>query len=206
VNIIRAALFALAFLFGAAGPSHAAAEDYAGADAGILIYSAGSIAMPLSFQFPYKRIALPSSEPVSDWRGQIESRTGGFSRLRVSNAEYDGRETGRVFIRRLPPGEYEIDDFRFAGTRRFSSRQPFSIRFTIRPGQATYIGNFARAPSLGTPLQRTLGAVGFFVISDKSERDIALARARVPDLPQVTVSVTDVSTFGHPMLLTGEPR
>lgn len=207
MTIIRATAFLLAFLFVAIGRGPAAAaEDYSGDDAGYLIYSAGSIAMPLAFQFPYKRVAGPSGEPASDWSGQIESRTGGFSRLRVSNAEYSGRETGRVFVRRLPPGEYEIDDFRFAGTRRFSSRRPFSIRFTIRPGQATYIGNFARAPSLGTPLQRTLGAVGFFVISDKSERDIALARARIPDLPPVTISVTDVSALGHSMLLTSEPQ
>jgi hypothetical protein len=196
MKIVRKIAAFAAMLFAlAAGPA-AASEDYQGADGGFLVYSAGSIAMPLSFQFPYRRVALASGAPASDWRGQIASRTGGFARLRVSGADYAGRETGRVHVRRLPPGDYEISDFRFAGTSQFSSRRRFSIRFAIRPGGATYIGNFARAPSLGTPLQRTLGAVGFFVISDKSERD---------NLPTVTVSVTDVSALGHPMLLPREP-
>jgi hypothetical protein len=201
-----ALLVAFALSFALHAPAAAADEDYGGADAGILIYSAGSIAMPLAFEFRYRRIGLPAGAAASDWSGRIESRTGGFSRAHVSGAEYSGRETGRVFVRRLPPGNYEVHGFRFAGTRQFRSRRPFSIPFTIRPGQATYIGNFARAPSLGTPLQRTLGAVGFFVISDRSERDVALARGRFPELPPVTVEVTDVTAFGHTMLLAREPQ
>jgi len=86
------------------------------------------------------------------------------------------------------------------------SARPFSIPFTIRPGEATYIGNFARAPSLGTSLGPVLGAAGFFVISDKSERDLAIARQRRPGLPPVTVTVTNVSTWGHAMLRVDEPQ
>lgn len=68
------------------------------------------------------------------------------------------------------------------------------------PAEATYIGNFARAPSLGTSLEPQLGAVGYFVVSDQSERDLAIARARDLAMPAVRVEVADVSNLGHPML------
>jgi hypothetical protein len=189
--------------------ARAADRDYQGADGGLLIYSAGSIAIPINFAFRYKRIRTPAGAAISDWGGTIGCGCVGFFSARAG--DYSGRETGKVHIRRVPPGDYEVFDFGFGGwtpggSVSWSSRTRFSIPFAIRPGEATYIGNFARAPSLGTPLRATLGAVGFFVISDKSERDLAIARRRRPDLPPVAVAVTDVSSFGHPMLRVDEPQ
>jgi hypothetical protein len=51
-----------------------------------------------------------------------------------------------------------------------------------------------------------LGAQGYFVIADKSDRDLAIARQRRPELPAATVAVTDVSAWGHPMLRADEAR
>jgi hypothetical protein len=128
----------------------------------------------------------------------------GFFSPRPNDLDYQGREAGRVITRELPPGAYEIHDFGFRGTLivagvEWSSASPFSIPFTIKPGEATYLGNIARAPSLGTPLERELGAVGYFVISDQSERDLPLARAKTPTLPPVRMDVPDVTALGHPM-------
>ncbi len=172
---------------------------------GALIYSVGSVDIAMNFEFGFQRTATSSGEEVNDNRGAMICRCVGFFSPRPSNLDYYGREAGRVFVRSLPPGRYEIYDFGFSGTIivagvEWSSATPFSIPFTINPGEATYIGNFARAPSLGTRLEPQLGAVGYFVISDQSERDLAIARARDVALPPVRVDVTDVSNLGHPML------
>ncbi|MDX2236974.1 MAG: hypothetical protein NW203_05375 [Hyphomonadaceae bacterium] len=172
---------------------------------GALVYSVGSFDIAMNFSFGYRRTATSSGEAVDDARGTMVCRCVGFFRPRPRDLDYDGREAGRVIVQSLPPGRYEIDDFGFTGTLIiagvvWSSATPFSIPFTIHPGEATYIGNFARAPSLGTPLEPQLGAVGYFVVSDQSARDLPIARAKVADLPEVRVEVTDVSNLGHPML------
>ena len=51
-----------------------------------------------------------------------------------------------------------------------------------------YIGRFARAPSLGTPLEGELGAAGFFVISDQAATDLEIARRQRLD-PQLRSEV-----------------
>lgn len=172
---------------------------------GTLIYSVGSVDIAMNFEFGFQRTATLAGEAVADNRGAMVCRCVGFFRPRPNNLDYYGREAGRVFVQSLPAGRYEIHDFGFRGTLivagvEWSSAIPFAIPFTINPGEATYIGNFARAPSLGTSLESQLGAVGYFVVSDQSERDLAIARARNAALPAVRVEVTDVSSLGHPML------
>ena len=188
----------------------AADRDYYGPDGGLLVYSAGSITGPMNFAFRYRRVSDAAGAATLDWGGTIGCGCVGLIRAQAGGSDYSGRETGKVHIRRLPPGDYEVFNFGFGGSIgasvvTTSSARPFSIPFTIRSGEAVYIGNFARAPSLGTPLRPTLGARGFFVISNKSERDLAIARQRRPDLPNVTIAVTDVSAWGHPMLRVDEP-
>lgn len=177
---------------------------------GVLVYSVSTLDIAMNFTFRYRRDALPSGERAADQQGVIECRCVGFWSARMPDPDFTGRETGKVVIRRLPAGDYSIFDFGFGGSiagmsTRYSSGEPFSIPFRIRPGEVTYIGNFARAPSLGTPLERQLGAAGFFVISDKSERDLAIARRKDASIMDVSEQVTDVSAFGHPALRTVEP-
>lgn len=191
----------------AVGPG-ARAADYNGPDGGYLVYSVGSIAIPMNFAFRYRGLA-PAPGSSRAWTGMIGCGCVGAFGAR-SDFDFTGRESGKVKIERLPPGDYEIHDFGFGGSlgssvTGFSSGRPFVIPFTIRAGQATYIGSFARAPSLGTSLQPVLGAAGFFVVSDRGERDLAIARQRRPDLPVVTMAVADVSALGHPALRSSEP-
>lgn len=190
-----------AILLAITAPAQAA--DYEGPDGGYLVWSAGSLAIPMNFTFHYRGLA---SAPGArrPWTGTIGCGCVGTWGPR-RDFDYTGVENGKVRIERLPPGDYEIHDFGFGGflagtVTSYSSGRPFVIPFTIRPGQTTYIGGFARAVSLGTALEPTLGATGYFVISDQSARDLPIALARRPDLPAAMVSVADVSAFGHPAL------
>lgn len=210
IRMIRALLLGLlASAVMSLSATSAAAANYEAPDDGQVIFSVGTLHIAMNFTFRYRSVGpvLGRSRPLS---GVIECRCIGFFSARMANPDYTGRETGKVVMHHLPPGDYEIHDFGFGGSlgstmTSFSSGQPFVTPFTIRPGEATYIGNFARAPSLGTPLEPVLGATGFFVISDQSERDLPIARLRFADFVEPAVSVTDVSVFIHPALRSSEP-
>lgn len=186
-------------------------QDYREADAGCLIYSVGTIKIGMRFTFPYGRIKSQNNQLVKDWSGKIEPKVGGAIYLKIKNPDFSGGETGHVVIRCLPPGEYEVGSFSFSGSvpgiggYTWSPAEPFSLPFSIRSGEATYIGSFMRAPSLGTSLQPVLGAAGFFVIADRSERDLPIATGRIPTAMKVITEVTDVSVFGNPALRVNEP-
>lgn len=187
-----------------------AAADYNGPDGGWLIYSAGAIEVGGPVTFHFKRVARPDGTRVSDTQRAIHCRCVGFWRGKPSDADYDGREVGKVIARRLPPGRYEVYNYYFSGSgpaaTSTTSKKKFAIPFEIRAGETTYIGNFARANTYRTTLMKTLGTSSFFVISDKSERDVAIARKRNPHLPPVRNEVFDVSTLDHPRLHAKEPE
>lgn len=200
--LLRAVVFVLVALFALSGVARA---QVGGEAPGMLVYSVGSVDIAMSFRFEYRRTATSSGEAVTDNRGAMICDCVGFFNPRPNNLDYRGREAGRVFVRTLPPGRYEIYDFGFRGTIvvanvEWSSATPLAVPFTINPGQTTYIGNFARAPSLGSRLEPELGAVGYFVVSDQSERDLPIARVKEPALLPVHIEVTDVSGLGHPMI------
>ena len=202
-SILSRVALACAFVLSLSA-SGATVLDYNGADAGVLVYSSGTIEIPMNVTFNFRRIALPTGEKVKDWEGAIGCRCVGF-RGAISDADYTGRETGRVITRNLPPGRYEIYNFMFSGAyRTTSSAKRFSIPFEIKAGEATYIGNFARAASLGTVLQPALGANGYYIISDKSDRDLPIAQARNKNLPPVRKEVIDVAELDHPAIRATE--
>ena len=91
------------------------------------------------------------------------------------------------------------------GSVRWSPAKPFALPFSIRSGEATYIGSFMRAPSLGTRLQPILGAAGYFLVADQAGRDLPIAATRLPAGIVPKVEVTDVSQFGSQALRTAQP-
>ena len=183
-----------------------AAPEYTAADGGYLVYSVGTIRIGMDFTFPYSRSALSDGTSVDDWKGEIEPTTGGAWTLKIKNPDFSGFETGRVVIRRLPPGHYVITDFGFGGSSplggsyAWSSGKPFTMDFDIRPGRATYIGSFMRSPTPKPELRAQLGYAGYFLIADRSERDIPIARFKLATLPDIDVQVTDVEKFGSAAL------
>ncbi len=204
-----ALLAALVALPAAAGAKD---KDHAGADAGYLIYSVGNVGtVGLDFSFTYRQIATADGPPGKTWKGTIEPRLGGAIYLKVKAPDFTGPEIGHVVIRRLPPGRYEVQRFDFGGhlpgvgTFAWRPTRPFAMPFVIRSGEATYIGSFMRAVSLGTPLEPVLGAAGFFVVADRSERDLPIARGRLGAATKVASEVADVSAFESAILRTAAP-
>jgi len=209
--IIRSLLVLLTALFATPALAAKAPVEYAGADGGYVAYAVGTITLGMHFDFPYRRVAQADGTPVNDWKGTIEPKLGGAIYLKIKNPDFTGRETGQIVVRRLPPGDYLIENFAFYGSSPlgasydWSAAKPFAIRFNVQPGKATYIGSFMRAPSLGTSLAPQLGAVGFFVVADRSERDLPIIRTRLPLAADLLSQVTDVEPIGNALLRSREP-
>lgn len=199
----------LAFSFFVASAAGAAAPaEYAGKDGGYLVYSVGTLDdVPFRFSFPYQALTLSNGQDPAAWEGSIAPRLTGAFKLKIKNPDYVGSETGHVYIRKLPPGSYQVGQFDFSTTNifsgwsyQYSSAAPFALPFTIEPGKATYIGRFMRAYGGGKSLASQLNPLSYFIVADRSESDMALAKNRLPVSISFDVHVTDVSKFGSPML------
>ena len=188
-------------------------QEYEGENAGYLVYSVGTIDdTPYRFSFSYRPTILTTNTKGVAWAGQIEPRLSGAFKLKVKNPDYTGNETGHVIVRRLPPGKYEVFDFDFAthalysGTSYYySSGVPFSLPFTIRRGEATYVGRFMRWYDGGKSIGSAMRAIGPFIVADRSSTDFSIAKGRFPMGVPFKIEVTDVSKFRSPVLLTKKP-
>ena len=79
-----------------------------------------------------------------------------------------------------------IDIFLNAGTvtKNFGSKQNFSIPFTVKPGKVSYLGNYQANGIWGENMfGMSLAAGAVFVVSNRSESEVALARNKEPKLP-----------------------
>lgn len=181
-------------------------RGYKGQDAGVLIFSAGAIGAPLDVDFYYRKLGQPSGYRTTGGDGSISYNP---RLLLRGTLDYTGHEMGKVHVEHLEPGDYEVYTWSLVGNGMVSEldlmphRGDFSLPFTIKPGQATYVGNFAAVAIGGEGVPP--GAIFYYVVSDKHERDIAIARQKEPNLPPVTIQVTDVSKLGEPSLLVKEP-
>lgn len=193
-------------------PAPALAEKvYDGADAGYLVYSIGTIVRPMTFSFLYRKVP---KDAKPKWNGSMScdcmASHWWTAETYPKDIDYSGRESGFVVVEKLPPGQYEIYNYGITGTNivstiNWSSNVPFSIPFNIEPGKATYIGNFAR----GCWCARSTAIadyLGYFVISDNSTRDLAIARTKEPALPEVNIDVWDAAKLNSPIFFTSEPQ
>jgi hypothetical protein len=196
-----------------AGPASAGErvhEGYKGTDAGVLIFSSGSIGEESNFKLFYRKVGAPSGYRGFGGDGSIDYDT--TSLFGSSPADFKGHEEGQVKTIRLEPGSYEVYSYEIyaaggaGSTLTWGPHKDFSIPFTIDAGKATYIGDFAgiRLTAKGF-FGAKVTAGGLIVVKDEQARDIPIAQKQVPDLPPVTVSVTDVSRLGEPTLLAKEP-
>lgn len=111
-------------------------------------------------------------------------------------------KTGVVKVERLAAGLYELVTFEvtsggYPGERRYGPPKPFSIPFTIKPGEATYLGEFMgvsgkRSSFIGIGIHSD----PYFVVSDQQDRDMRIARRRHDDIGEVTVTVPDTASLG----------
>lgn len=183
-------------LTGCAG-ANSVNSDYHGEDAGVLVVSEGTTPSPFGFVLHYQKAGETRS-----WDGAGDgmiSYTGGG--LFADTPDFSDPEKGRVTIQHLKPGVYEIYNYEIYNNNVvFYPAKYFSIQFTIRPNQTTYIGHFegtirtldTHFLGLQVALQR------YFVVTDTQDRDIKIARKKEPNLPPVVNSVPDVSKIGLP--------
>jgi hypothetical protein len=153
----------------------------------------------------YSRYDLLARNLATNERLRFQYTHDGFTVTKVDFRE--GRAESALIALRLPAGRYAIEDFQFIGMNlQFNqTRTPapgrFSLPFDVKPGQTTYIGEYVVVPVISW---RFLGAKGVrdFVweIADRRERDLALARQRLPDTPvgEVISAVPDARRLGLP--------
>jgi hypothetical protein len=118
-------------------------------------------------------------------------------------------EAGIVELATVPAGKYELIQVESAinlgiGTSTFSSRRPFSIPFEIRPGEVVYVGNYQANPIRHRSDSGSLVAGGaFFVVEDRSQSDLALAKARLPSLviERARNLTPDADAIGTPLFV-----
>jgi hypothetical protein len=103
------------------------------------------------------------------------------------------RESDIVKVYKLPAGQYEFYDFDMfigspVGTTEFSAREEYSIPFTVKPGQVTYIGEIKLIPRTGRNIfGLPIPGGGRFILSDQRSRDMALLRANYPNFAAARV-------------------
>lgn len=94
--------------------------------------------------------------------------------------------TGRVAALPLPAGMYEFYTWKATeptryGFQEYGPQGAFSYRFVVRPGRATYIGELEL--DLAEPDAYRVTA------EDRSERDLALLKKKMPSIASETVAV-----------------
>ena len=175
--------------------------NYKGSDAGDLVVAVGG---SLIFDIYYRRVGTTG---ISAPLGVLH-----YAPNRPSLFGPPDLEASEVNVHHLEPGNYEIytysiSEYNGVATVLWSPKEDFSIPFTIASATTTYIGDFTGRALFG---RNILGAQvpngGYFVVSDKQDRDIPIARKQNPELLPVTVSVFDVSRLGLPTLATTESR
>ena len=177
----------VAFLAGCASTSQIP-SNYAGADAGKVVLGLGAMnagAAYSSYDLRFRRVD----------GAQTDTATNNFSYLSNNvfsskKPDYqDAKETGVVIVKSLPAGKYEIINFNIflnmgMTSSNFSSRAPFSIPFTVKAGQVTYLGNYQANKTTGKNtfgMEVPTGAV--FAISQRQTAEVAIARGLDAALP-----------------------
>lgn len=146
-------------------------KNYSGSNAGYLVMSFGRSRSQALAVFDHF-VELSFQKLDHSLSGTVRHGVG-------SKADYsEAGNEGVVFVRALPPGEYEFFYIRLEGLGGIFQVR-YSLPFAIRSRQATYIG------SLQLLLKDQLGALGgvtvagYFVrLSDQSTRDLEIAHRK----------------------------
>ena len=179
-------------------------KDYSGEDAGFMVIAMGSgtsvESRAVSYTLNFRKKGSPEVGVISFTPHRPAVPFIGTKR------DYDEpNEEGFVDVRKLAPGDYEFFGISAAmhGTLqwRWQPDDEFSIPFSIAPGVATYLGDFKgvstsrrSAWSLGAPLPT--GA--YFVVSNRLDRDLPIAKRKAPKLDQVNPAVPNGAVISSP--------
>jgi len=112
---------------------------------------------------------------------------------------HDKEESANVFMQRLPAGDYALVGMEFwanyglSGT--LTQREPITtpLRFRVLPRQATYLGSFIASTDWPPGILRTNPGLGYFVVYDRSQRDIPAIMKAYPEIAEMLVAQPLVS-------------
>ena len=111
----------------------------------------------------------------------------GPSTADVLDIQDDGKATGRVAAIRLSPGDYEVHTWQLRepspyGETAYRPAREFAYRFSIKPGEATYIGRLN--------LHLGQGNTQRVAIEDRQAEDMNLLGRKYPALHAATVTAS----------------
>jgi len=214
----RAHIFALAVatLLLAPGRAHAFAvavgglpqqaeygeADYSGPDAGYVVLSIGLHDADVGM----RNIILDSEKDDGRTLAAFALKTGIWAPGR-NDFNKDGIEAN-VIVRALPPGNYALT--RFVGTVGANCNYPgmradFRVPFSVKPGKVSYLGDFRYEPLIwNTIFGAACSAGGYFVVTDESARDLAIAKTKQAALPETAdIQIPDLKALDLPMFQPG---
>ena len=202
--LLRAAGFLLTLVLAAC---NSIPTDYKGSDAGTVLVGIGVV----KGGYPYSSFAL-LFRSTDEWKGDPALVPSGrfvfhaMSFFGENKPDYDSPdEFGVVIASRLRPGNYEVFNFDvfFNGgmvQSNFKSRQPISIPFAVRPGEAVYLGNYQARSRMGKNvfgLSVPAGAV--FAVEDRMDQAVGIAKKKIPLLPATVANITpSVQAIANP--------
>jgi hypothetical protein len=102
---------------------------------------------------------------------------------------WEGR-SGAVRVLKVPAGTYSLVNFRLEQAEpkgRWFARDNYDIRFSVKEGEVTYLGEFQGTQFLNKLPAATAAAPSFamqsyFIVQDQKGRDLALAEAANPEI------------------------
>jgi len=113
-----------------------------------------------------------------------------------SDRDYDDQsENGIVKILTLASGEWGIVGFSaYAGVTEFSPTEDVFVPFIVRPAETVYIGDYEMMTKWGKNwLGMKMEYDPSFVVADKSQRDVAIAKRKDPSITNVTIAVPSIA-------------
>ncbi|MBI5719366.1 MAG: hypothetical protein HZC37_16990 [Burkholderiales bacterium] len=181
--------------------------NHSGADAGRVIVGLGA-AEGTNFHavtMYYRRID-PNAAPGD--RRPVGSFTSyhGLTLMRATQArDYaNDKDSGVVLVQSIPAGDYEMHSFKVdIGGGNYTPTAAFSVRFTVRPGEAVYLGNYQTYSAQWTDIHgRTVTGGPRFAVSNRLDSELALARAKAKDIPAtVTNGMPDLRSLRGPLFI-----
>ena len=179
-------------------PGQAASANDAGE--GKVIISLGMIPTA-NYRFVYLNFRMRSGEH-HDYFSYHRDDT-----IFSSERDFDDQsENGIVKILTLAPGEWGIVHFSaYAGVTQFDSAEEVFVPFTVIPGGTVYIGDYEMITKWGKNwLGMKMEYDPSFVVADKSQRDIPIAKRKDPSIANVTVAVPAIAAT-NPYFVSSRP-
>jgi hypothetical protein len=187
-------------LFAGAASAQIFTPEYKGHDKGYLVISVGGSRNPRDMTFAPIVLFYRSTDADNSRHGSVRYARPDWWNPMTQRPDYrDNDESGVVEVRALEPGHYEFHSF-LAHQPGHDYDANFSIPFTIRPGEITYVGDYKFVEMRGEGAEEVASAKeSYFVVRNRSRRDLAIAHLK-EEHPQgpVNVQIADFSMVRSP--------